>query len=563
MADFTAANKHNFVGETLNIEDWGRQLVRQQSILAKFGELALRSDDLDEILTEACRLVGEALGTDLAKVMELQSDGETLLVRAGVGWKPGVVGVTKIVAADDNSEGVALRTGEPMISPDITKETRFKYAPSLIDNGVVAVANVLILGSKGKRPFGILQIDSRVSRQFTESDTTFLRGYANLIAAAVDRMDMIEDLRNTDAKLRQSQKLEAIGRLAAGVAHDFNNILQSVTGSLELVLEDAQSGTQTHEFAGIALKSAIRGSSLTSHLLSYARKQMLLPELIELGSFLSEMQHLLSRTLGPQIQIDVPTARGPTTVHVDPGQLQTALLNLAINASHAMPGGGTLTLETYEELVDENRCVVIRVRDTGTGIDKAILPQVFEPFFSTKGLNGSGLGLSMVQGFAHQSGGGVRIESLQGKGTVVDLWLPAPQAAATRTMEPGIPAKLRGVGRIMLVDDAADVLATVAAFLEKAGFHVVKAVSGIDALSILSKSEPFDAIVTDYAMPRMNGVELIEKARLIHPKIAALLTSGFAEVGPTDTLPTGVKFLRKPFLRHQIITALLDLKNTK
>jgi signal transduction histidine kinase/ActR/RegA family two-component response regulator len=534
-----------------------------QAALAQFGEFALRSDDLDEILNEACRLVGEALGTDLAKVVELQSDGETLLVRAGVGWKPGVVGIVKILASEDNSEGVALRTGEPVMSPDINKETRFKYAPFLIDNGVVALANVLILGSKGKPPFGILQIDSRITRQFTESDTTFLREYANLIAAAVDRMGKVEEQRNTDAQLRQSQKLEAIGRLAAGVAHDFNNILQSVISSLESALEDTQSGTPAHEFTGIALKSAIQGSSLTSYLLSYARKQMLQPKPVDLSSFLSEMQRLLSRTLGPQFQIDLKAAQVPTTIHVDSGQLHTALLNLSINASHAMPGGGTLTLETYEERVDKRQCVVIRVRDTGTGIDKATLTHVFEPFFTTKGLNGSGLGLSMVQGFAHQSGGGVRIESLQGEGTVVDLWLPVHSMTLATTIEPGIPAKLHGAGRIMLVDDAADVLATVAAFLEKAGFQVVKAASGVDALAILKQSEPFDVIVTDYAMAGMNGVELITKARLTKPKIAALLISGFTEVRPTDTLPFGVNLLRKPFLRRQMITALLEMIRKK
>ena len=144
------------------------ELLRQQTTLARFGELALRSDDLDEILTEACRLVGEALGTDLAKVVELQEDGQTLLVRAGVGWKPGVVGEVTIKAADDTSEGLALRTGEPMISPDIATETRFKYPPFLTDNGVRAVANVIIIGGQGRPPFGILQVDSREPRQFTD-----------------------------------------------------------------------------------------------------------------------------------------------------------------------------------------------------------------------------------------------------------------------------------------------------------------------------------------------------------------------------------------------------------
>ena len=176
--------------------------LRRQAVLAKFGELALRSDDLDEILTEACRLVGEALGTDLAKVMELQADGTSLLVRAGVGWTPGVVGVVTLEATDDSSEGHALKTGEPTISPDIAAETRFACPPSLIANGVKATADVVIIGGQGKPPFGILQVDSRTPRRFTDADAAFLRSYANLLAAAVDRLRVLGEAREGEARLR-------------------------------------------------------------------------------------------------------------------------------------------------------------------------------------------------------------------------------------------------------------------------------------------------------------------------------------------------------------------------
>jgi hypothetical protein len=155
------------------------ELLRQQTALAKFGELALTSDNLDHILTEACSLVSEGVGTDLAKVMALQDDGETLLVRAGVGWKPGIVGKLTLKATENTSEGVALRTGEPMISPDVATENRFEYPDFLTDNGVHAVANVVIIGGLGKPPFGILQVDSRKPRPFTDTDVTFLRSYAN------------------------------------------------------------------------------------------------------------------------------------------------------------------------------------------------------------------------------------------------------------------------------------------------------------------------------------------------------------------------------------------------
>jgi len=195
-----------------------QELLRQQTTLARFGELALRSDDLDAILTEACRLAGEALGTDLAKVVELQPDGRTLKVRAGVGWRPGVVGTAAIMAEDDTSEGYALKTGEPMVSPNIATETRFRYAPFLIEAGAKAVANVIIIGTKDRPPFGILQVDSLKPREFTQSDTIFLRGYANLIAAAVARLRAIEEVRAEEARQRAlletqvAERTEALGR---------------------------------------------------------------------------------------------------------------------------------------------------------------------------------------------------------------------------------------------------------------------------------------------------------------------------------------------------------------
>jgi GAF domain-containing protein len=188
---------------TRRAADEHQELLRQQTVLARFGEFALKSDDLDTILTEACHLVGEALCTDLAKVVELQADGETLFVRAGVGWKPGVVGEVRLRLADASSEGHALKTGETVISPDIAEEMRFGYPPFLTDNGVKAIANVPIIGGGGRPPFGILQVDSREPREFTEADILFLRGYANLIAAAVDRLGFLREIQNSNEALER------------------------------------------------------------------------------------------------------------------------------------------------------------------------------------------------------------------------------------------------------------------------------------------------------------------------------------------------------------------------
>lgn len=356
--------------------------------------------------------------------------------------------------------------------------------------------------------------------------------------------------------LRHGQKMEAVGRIAAGVAHDFNNILQGVMSALELVLDEVGPGTRAHEFAHLALSSTRRGSYLTHHLLSYARKQALEPRAVDVVPFLEDMRKLLIRTLGPHIAVEVPApakARTPL-VHVDPSQLQTALLNLAINAAHAMAEGGTLRLQA--SVARDGRCVVVAVSDTGTGMDEATLARAFEPFFTTKEREGTGLGLSMVQGFAEQSGGEVRIASALGQGTTVELWLPVAASRGERSAGAKRRKMPQARGRVLLVDDDPDVLVTTGAFLECAGLRVARTSSGVQALTILASGERFDALVTDHAMPGLNGAGLVAEGRLVQPGLPALIITGFAEIGPEKALPEGVRMLHKPFPREELIAAL-------
>ena len=251
-----------------------------------------------------------------------------------------------------------------------------------------------------------------------------------VLASLIDVTERI----GMEEALRQSQKMEAVGRLVAGVAHDFNNILQGIVTGLEMVLDDVKPDTPAGEFAAVAHNAALRGASLTHQLLAYGRKQILRPQPIALAAFLADFRTLLTRTIGPRIAI-VLEVEGAPIVLADPGQLQTALLNLAINAADAMPAGGTLRLAARTA---DPAWVTLTVTDTGTGMDAATLAQAVDPFFTTKGTDGTGLGLSMVQGFAEQSGGRIRIASTPGEGTSVDLVLPAAaetgqEAAAAAT----------------------------------------------------------------------------------------------------------------------------------
>ena len=303
--------------------------LRQQDVLAKFGELALRSEDLDEILTEACRLVGKALGTDLAKVLQLQGDGMTLFVRAGVGWKPDVVGQVTVRAEKDSSEGYALQTGRPVISNDIDGEVRFHYAQFLRDNGVKALVNVAI-GKGSGSPFGILQVDSRTPRHFGDREVNFLRGYANLLGAAVDRIRGVEELRSTqatlqerDALLSQSSKLEAIGQLTGGVAHDFNNLLTIIRSSADFLRRRDLPEDRRVRYVEAIADTVDRAAKLTGQLLAFARRQALKPEPFDVGQQVRSVVDLLSPLLGSRITIEQdlyepPASPGPTSVSSRP-----------------------------------------------------------------------------------------------------------------------------------------------------------------------------------------------------------------------------------------------------
>jgi two-component sensor histidine kinase len=301
-----------------------QRLLRQQAVLAQFGELALKGESLDEILTQACLLVGQALGTDLAKVMELQADGQTLRVRAGVGWKPGVVGVAQVNLSERSSESHALRTGEPMTSSDINQETRFEYADFLKDNGVRAVVNVAILGSEEKAPFGVLQVDSREPREFTRTDILFLRGYANLLAAAVARLRGLDEMRRKEDELKQALEKCRHGAerqtfLSREVDHRAKNMLAVLQAALRLTkADDVPSFVQVLEGRVAALARA--QSLLAADQWQGADLHTLLRD---------ELAPYLGRNSGPQAELAGPALLLPAAT-VQP--LSIALHEMGMNA---------------------------------------------------------------------------------------------------------------------------------------------------------------------------------------------------------------------------------------
>jgi len=409
------------------------ELLRQQTILARFGELALRSDDLDEILTESCRLVSEALGTDLAKVVELQGDGQTLLVRAGVGWKPGVVGTATIKAADDTSEGRALKTGKPMISPDIATETRFKYPPFLIENGVRAVANVIIIGGRGRPPYGILQVDSRKPREFTETDTAFLSGYANLLAATVDRLRVIEEMRDTEASRRavlEAQVAERTAALAGSnaqldaftytVSHDLRAPLRAMEGFARILLDDYAGplGDEGGRYAERIVAAAERMDGLIDALLAYSRLQRHEAKMRVVDPTPMALRAADETQTRDGSAVTVEVAAPLLPVLAEPVVLGQVLTNLISNAAKFRREG----VPVHVAVRAEQRAgrVWIWVEDDGIGIapeHQARIFNVFERLHGQEAYPGTGIGLAIVRKGVELMGGSCGVESQPGRGS--------------------------------------------------------------------------------------------------------------------------------------------------
>jgi PAS domain S-box-containing protein len=369
----------------------------------------------------------------------------------------------------------------------------------------------------------------------------------------------ISEQRSLESQLVQAQKMDAIGKLTGGIAHDFNNLLAAVIGGLSLLEKRATLAEEQKRVLGMTKRAAEQGSELVRRLLAFARRQRLQPHPIELASLKEAVSDLLTHTLGGLVNFEWRVAKGIWTVFADQAQLELALVNLIINARDAMPAGGTVTIVAENQQVTNDELpglapgdyVRIGVADTGTGISPEHLEKVMEPFFTTKEVGkGSGLGLSMVYGFAKQSDGAFRLESELGRGTSAQLWLPrAPETAIKEVLAAPEPQhhKLRAL-KVLLVDDHAEVRSTTAAVLEDGGHEVFQAGNGAEALTILKKRDcDFDVLITDYAMPHLSGTDFLREARLLCPDVPALLITGYADTEMIHDRPAGVEMLLKPF----------------
>jgi PAS domain S-box-containing protein len=397
---------------------------------------------------------------------------------------------------------------------------------------------------------------------------------------------VVEDVterKATEQQLRQAQKMEAVGNLTGGLAHDFNNLLLIIIGNLDLLKEEIADNPSALEKVETTLQAGLRGADLTRQMLAFSRRQPLHPKRTDVNQLISNTTRLLTRTLGEDITVQLRIAARPWPVLVDDAQFEATLVNIAINARDAMPGGGTLIIETRNVHLDTAYAmhhpdvtagdyVLIEISDTGTGMPPEVLDRVFEPFFTTKAPGqGTGLGLSMVYGFMKQSGGHVSAYSEIGKGTTFRLYLPRARVADAESEK--LEGTIQGHGPlasgevILAVDDNAEVRATVVKHLRGLGYRVLEAENGQAALDALDSSIKIDLLFTDMVMPGgINGKELASKARIKRPNLKVLFTSGFPGtlLSNGTELDVGNALLSKPYRKHDLAKAIretLDLSS--
>jgi signal transduction histidine kinase/CheY-like chemotaxis protein len=372
----------------------------------------------------------------------------------------------------------------------------------------------------------------------------------------------------TESQVRQAQKMEAIGQLTGGVAHDFNNILTVITGTIEILGDGVKDRPHLAQITSLISAAAARGADLTQHLLAFARRQPLQPRSTDVNLLVIDAARLLRPTLGEQIEIESMLSPDSAPALIDPSQLSTAILNLALNARDAMPNGGKLTLETRNVVLDDDYAgmnsearpghyVMIAVSDTGEGIPGTLLDKVFEPFFTTKDVGkGSGLGLSMVYGFVKQSNGHIKIYSEEGHGTTVKLYLPLAADVAD-ALPPAIDLSglEHGDESLLIVEDDALVREYVVTQAMHFGYHTLAASNAAEALAIINGPERIDLLFTDVIIPGgMNGRQLATEALKRRPGLKVLYTSGYTEnaIVHHGRLDAGVLLLPKPYLSSDL-----------
>ncbi len=534
--------------------------ARYDTLVARIGQLALESADDENVIQVVPALLAETLGVETVALGFVRPAGDGIEIRAASGPQENWHELERALSPLNSPIWQALASGGAL---GVADTAPLGSDSTLIPLGNDARSGVVIPLLDRDRPMGALIALSRQPHRFDHDALHLLQSVAHLLAALMQR-------RRTEEQLAHSQRLEAIGQLTGGIAHDFNNLLTIMSGSLQLLELEYPQGPEASEHIASALRSVRRGAELTSKLLAFARRQRLNPQAVDAPALLRDLELMLRRTLGESIRIEVECDADIANAYADTAQLDTALVNLALNARDAMPRGGELKLSARECRVASSEAlpelaagdyVVFSVADTGHGMNEETLARAVEPFFTTKDVGrGSGLGLSMVYGFVRQSGGCLHIDSELGYGTRVDLYLPVATASREASAPTANTASTGAGETVLVVEDEPAVRSISAAFLRSLDYRVHAVGDAEQALRQLEDDHDgsISLLFSDVMLGKgLDGNELAQAALRLRPDLAVLLTSGYEDSltrpGPSD----GNRFelLRKPFRREQLAAA--------
>ncbi len=557
------------ITETRRAERALASRVRQQQAVAALQRMALAGASPHALSQRACDMCADVLSAMSAGVIVLGCE-ENLHFEAGAGWSADEMAALSVPAASSESQsGYTLSINDVVVVHDFRDETRF-HPPSSIVGRARSGITAPIAGVAG--PYGVLGIHSREPHHFSTDDVDFVRGIAGVLGTAVRHAAAEEEQRRLAEHLRQTQKLEAIGRLAGGIAHDFNNLMTVVLAYADaLASGDLAEGDAPGHIAEIK-GAAERAALLTRQLLAFSRQQTLQPKILEPNAVIGNTDRMLRRIIGEDIQFESRLAPDAWNVKVDPGQLEQVLLNIVINARDAMPGGGLLRVETANVEVPAGGSrehgevrpgsyVLISVTDTGCGMTPETLAHAFEPFFTTKGTGGTGLGLATVYGIVQQSGGDVWASSEPNRGTCVRVYLPR----VVHAMEPpAVENSVRAAGaeRVLIVEDERPVRELLARMLRRYGYTVTEAEDGAAALELLLAARgEFELVITDMVMPHMGGRALAAEAAKLWPALRMMFMSGYAghDAFRSGVVRPGEFFLQKPFTGAELAAKVREV----
>ena len=564
------ASRDEFEELAVSLNRMAHQLGRQFMALTMMGEISIvlnRNRRLEDILQQCADVLVRHLDLAVVRVWVLSGDDKVLELRASAGMSGRLDGAESRVPLGQSEIGLIAEERRPRVTNSLVEDSGSEQEWARREGMVAFVGHPLVVEGR------LVGVAAAYARK--PLDDVGLSGFvsaAGEIAQCIERRRVEEALRGSEEQVRQLQKMEAVGRLAGGVAHDFNNLLTVITGHSQLLLRQLPPGDQLREGLDLIEGTAVRAGWLTRQLLTFSRKQNVVPVVLDPNEVVSGMAAMLERLIAEDVDLVFRPGSSLGRVRVDPGQLEQVIVNLVVNARDAMPEGGRITVETADVELDEEYArthvgvrpgwyVMLAVSDTGIGMDPETQSHIFEPFFTTKEPGkGTGLGLATVYGIVKQSDGNIWVQSQPGGGTTFKIYFPLVDAP----LEPAGPVAAlgqapEGAETILLVEDQADVRHLVRRVLQGAGYTVLDTSSPADALALAGRyTGPIHLMLTDIVMPQMNGRVLADLLKRRCPALRVVFMSGYADT----QLDPGTAYLQKPFTPDTLVRTVRAVLDT-